>query len=488
MQPIDLNWILFIGLFILFGYIGFTTKRESSGVHDYFHDPSLKKNVVSLVATNLTLGTGLVYLVTGAHANGPLMILVPIAIVAGYAIQAKLIGKIDSLEIREDKNIIAGLNRRLSEAIGARSILSPVISGSLVVIFVMVMAFEIFASTMVMLPFLTKDQSVQMQVAVSIGIYVVTVVYTILGGIKAVFRVDVIQVPLILLMMPVLLYVSIPGDFDVAAIVKSMGSSQALNSTVYLGVAIACINAIATQLYSLLNWGAVSHVAAVNQQRLLMWVGAITGCFVMVFVVIGLMYPMTNNADAWSALVTQYQSIASQSTPLAYIICGILVLGMGCILLTTIDAIVITSIMFWYDNVLNKDSKSNDPMVADLKKLRMIGAFVVSLSFTILLLLNYFQPNPFYALLSMAGGVSVYAPLLAVIILSLGRPDILKRFNNRLISGYFFLFLVSGIVNIILMTLKSGYVSYVGITAFICSAILSIFVATAPQRTTSANP
>src|SRR2546425_471735 len=41
---------------------------------DYFHSSELHKNVVSLTATNVSLGTGLVYLVVGAQHNGLLML------------------------------------------------------------------------------------------------------------------------------------------------------------------------------------------------------------------------------------------------------------------------------------------------------------------------------------------------------------------------------------------------------------------------------
>ena len=86
MTPIELNIILFILAVIAFAAFGFSVMRKHRSAKDYFHDESLFKNVVSLTATNITLGTGLVYLVTGAQYNGLLMLLIPLMTWFGYYI------------------------------------------------------------------------------------------------------------------------------------------------------------------------------------------------------------------------------------------------------------------------------------------------------------------------------------------------------------------------------------------------------------------
>src|SRR3989338_5831142 len=94
MTPIQLNLYLFAAAVAVFAWIGFSSARRQKSVSDYFHHASLSKNVVSLTATNLTLGTGLVYLVSGAQLNGLLMLLPVICVGVGYWLLALFLERV----------------------------------------------------------------------------------------------------------------------------------------------------------------------------------------------------------------------------------------------------------------------------------------------------------------------------------------------------------------------------------------------------------
>lgn len=480
MTPIEMNIILFTLVVFAFAAIGFSAMKKEHSARDYFHEESLSKNVVSLIATNITLGTGLVYLVTGAQHNGLIMLMVPIMTWLGYYLLATFLERATDVSARTGKNFLASLNDQISKETEKPSYFAKTISGSLVIVYILVLAFEIFASTKILTPFLFKVPSVSAEIWLSVIIFVITIVYTILGGIKAVFRVDFLQVPLVCLMIPIFLFTAIP-DIP-AGVTGILTYSLKLNGVVLTAVAIASINAIATQFYSILNWGAVSHVELKNQQRLLKWVGAGTGIVLTVFVLVGLLHPVEAGGQVWQAITQNYVMLASQTTIKAYVFCGILLMGMSSILLTTTDAVVITSIMFWYDNVSGGDSKKAEQDKSELKRIRAIGAVAFTLCFAVLMTINYWQPDPFYLLLSMAGGVSVFAPMIASAGWLSKHQESLRLFNDKVVFGFLGLFIIAGVASVIMLTLKSAFVGYIGISAFLVSSVYSIIIVLIASR------
>ncbi len=471
MTPIDSNIALFIVAVIAFAGLGFSSMRKQRSAKDYFHNESVFKNVVSLTATNITLGTGLVYLITGAQHNGLLMLLVPLMGFLGYFLLAQFLGRATTIAARTGKNFLAGIDEQISEATGQKSHFAKVISGSLVIIYILVLAFEIFASTKIMAPFLFKVPSVSAEIWLSVIVFTITIVYSILGGITATFRVDALQVPLVCLMIPVFIITGIPDLGEPAVLFERLGSSLKLEWPILGAVAIAAIAAVTTQFYSLLNWGAVSHVEVSNQQRLLRRVGATTAIILMTFVLIGLLHPVEAGGNVWQDLTNTYVVLASQTSFQAFLFCGILLMGMSSILLTTTDAVVITSIMFWYDNVAQGDSKNimHDPQ--ELRRIRRIGAIAFILCFVILMTINYWQPDPFYLLLTMAGGVAVFAPMIAVAGWLCTKRVSLRVFSNRVVYGFLALFLIAGLVSVAMLILQSPWLGYVGVSSFVLSLV-----------------
>lgn len=475
-SPIDLNLYLFGIVVIAFAAVGFSTSRKHSSVKDYFHDENLLKNVVSLTATNITLGTGLVYIVTGAQHNGLLMLLIPVMVWFGYYLQSIFLEKTTNVTVRTGKNFIASIDEQISLMTGVRSSFAHIVSGSLVIVFVLVLGFEIFASSKVIAPFLFKIPDVRAEIWLSVIIFSITILYTLLGGINAVFKVDFLQVPLILLFLPVFIITTIPELTNPGLLIERFGATIKLEGTILAAIAIAAINAITTQFYSLLNWGAVSHVELSNQKRLLRWVGVATAMILTVFVLVGLLHPIGPGEQVWQDITNTYSLLASQSDLRAYIFSGILLLGMASILLTTTDAVVITAIMFWYDNIAKGDSKSskNDP--GELKKIRIIGTVTFILCFGVLMTLNYFQPDPFYLLLSMAGGVVVFAPMIGTAGFLSSKGNSLRIFTPSVIYTYFGLFLIAGGLNVLMLIYNSPLVAYVGVSAFFLSLLYSLIL------------
>lgn len=476
MTAIELSIYLFGIVVVIFAIIGFTASRRQKTLKDYFHDDNLFKNVVSLSATDITLGTGLVYLVTGAQHNGFLMLILPFMLWLGYFLQGEFIEKATSISLRTGKNIIDSIDAQISKLAAQKSPFARVVSSSLIVVFVLVLAFEIFASSKVIAPFLFTSVNVKAEITLSVIIFVITVVYTILGGITAVFRVDALQVPLILLFLPVLILITVPDLSSSDLIMQRVRATIKFDNATIAAIIIASMNSITTQFYSLLNWGAISHLDPPRQKRMLRWVGFSSGLVFLIFIVVGLLHPVDPGKQVWVDITEKFSSLVAQKGFLTYLFSGILILGLSSILLTTTDAVVITTIMFWYDNITKGNSKNTKHAPKELRKIRKIGALTFTLCFGVLMLLNYLQPDPFYFLLSLAGGVVVFAPMIVTAGYLSSKADSLKIFTSKVVYTYFSLFLLSGTLNIIMLAVKSPTVAYIGVFAFSLSMLYSFFL------------
>ena len=474
MTPLRLNLFLFILTAAAFAWIGFAHARREKSVRDYFHHADLFKNAVSLTASNISLGTGLVYLVSGAQQNGLLMLLPVLAVGVGYWLLAAFIEHASSVAARTGKNYLGGVDEEISKATGERSLFAKAVSLSLIVVFVLLLEFEIFASAKVISPLLFASPTVHVQVALSVGVFCITVLYAVLGGVSATFGVDVIQVPLICLFLPALVVTAIPDWSHPAELARRLQASVKLEHSVLIAVAIATINALSTQFYSLLNWGALSNVEIGKQKTLLRWVGVATTGVLAIFVLVGLLHSGGNASQTWQDIVGRFSLVGTSTSPRAFLLSALVMLGMASVLLTTTDAVVVNCILFWHDNLSGADSKADESDPGALHRIRRAGAITFGACFAILCAINFLQPDPFYLLLSMAGGVVVFAPMIVTVGLLSKRPGGLRMFSRRVVGVFVGLFVAAGVADVVLLSRGSRLVPYIGLAAFLAASLLCL--------------
>ena len=81
-----------LALYILVSVWG---KKESLSIYNFFHDTGRPwMSIVSLTAYNVTLGTGVAYLLVQAKNTGVLVLLTPLSITVGYFAAAAYYGKL----------------------------------------------------------------------------------------------------------------------------------------------------------------------------------------------------------------------------------------------------------------------------------------------------------------------------------------------------------------------------------------------------------
>jgi Na+/proline symporter len=429
-------WITTIG----FVFVGSYNFWQVKSPFDFFHTPhaGTTKNllylIVSLTAANVSLGTGFAYYFDGVYRNGILFILIPLSVLLGYIwLDAFLKGL--PAEISQGKNIIDSLNDRISLDLGKPSYFKNVLSYTLVTVFCLILSFEIFASSSIISSVIYNDADVFNQIKISIIIISTVLIYTTLGGIKGVVRSDIFQ--LIFLLIAIVGLILFLMRQESTTIQLSLQSIIKLNDiNIWIAVTTSAVLAIATQFYSLINLGIITHLDQSNRSKLLIWGGlSSTIVFLLIFIV-----AMLNNVDSnVQPLMSFLNSISANKSK---VLSCLLIVGFLSIVFSTIDTVIITLGMFTHDNIENKNSKSKEVIKNEINRIRVkiLAFFTVTLFF--LGFFNFFRPNLYYLLLGLGSPIAILAPMIYTAGKLAKKNDLIKLDNKHCIN-YFILFIFS---------------------------------------------
>lgn len=476
MTTLNLNIFIFIVTVIVFGLYAVPAARRITSPKTFFHRQELPANIISLTAANVTLGTGLAYLLLGGQQNGILMLFIPVMVWLGYYLLAHFTSRYVASDVLTGTNFLTGINERIAARTGTPSPFGLVVTVSLIVVYTLILPYEIFASSKIIAPLLFTQGGNTPAIVLSIIIFFAALLYVIFGGIAAVFATDKLQLGAILLFIPILAFIVFAYPSQDREPLLTLGFVLKLDTTVIFNVIAASVAALSTQFYSLLNWGYISHMEAAHREQLLKWVGGLAALILTVIVAVGVFYPVKEGGDVVTDLMALYARIGSQSGILIWVLSGISVLGMTSIVFSTVDSLIIKIIMFYYDNVAKRRSMSEEANPKELKSIRGMVFISFLLIFLILGYFNFIQPNLFYLLLAIAGGVTVFGPMLATVGYLSSKGDALKIFSRGVVWSYFGLFLLAGVVSVSALLLKPAMLGWIGTLTFIISGLYSVFL------------
>ncbi len=476
MTTFNLNIFIFIVTVIVFGLYAIPAARSITSPKSFFHRQELPANIISLTAANVTLGTGLAYLLLGGQQNGILMLFIPAMVWLGYYLLAHFTSRYVASDVLAGTNFIAGINERIAVTTGAPSPFGLIVTVSLIVVYTLILPYEIFASSKIIAPLLFTQAGTTPAIVLSSIIFLAALFYVLFGGISAVFATDKLQLGAILLFIPALAFMVFGYPIKGREPLLTLESVLKLDTTIIFNVIAASVAAVSTQFYSLLNWGYISHMEAAHRERLLKWVGGVAALLLTVIVSIGVFYPVKEGGDVVTDLMAFYARIGSQSGVLIWVLSGISVLGMTSIVFSTVDSLIIKIIMFYYDNVAKRRSMSDETNPRELKSIRGLVFISFFLIFLILGYFNFIQPNLFYLLLAIVGGVTVFGPMLATVGYLSSKGDALKIFSSGVVWSYFGLFLLAGVVSITAFLLKPAMLGWIGTLTFLTSGLYSLFL------------
>ncbi|MCK4342231.1 MAG: hypothetical protein KAY37_10975 [Phycisphaerae bacterium] len=396
----------------MFAWLAIRRFRMIHSPADFFHNDRLSSNVVSLTAANLTLGSGVAYLISGGFQQGAILYLAPVGLFVGYWLLAKLLGRGLGREVEEEGNFLAGVDRAIRVHTGRRSWFGPVVAWSLVVAYLLFIAFEVYASSTLIAPLFFDGPGVSSTIILASILFGVTLFYAVTGGILGVFRTDKAQLTAAILLVVALLAtvlapISIDGE-------KTGVPARVVTWSVALAALSATIAAVATQFYSLLNWASVSHVQVRDQQSLLIKVGLLSAILLAMILTVGVLLPSPPDGLSPVQYVLQrFNALVDQLGQIGFVLSIVLVVGALSIMVSTVDSLLLAIVMFIYD-MSGRSSKATEPGPAELRRIRVLAIACLSISFAAMLAFQIIQTNIFYLLLSIAGMMVVFAPMLAL--------------------------------------------------------------------------
>ena len=430
------NFFVFLGVSLFFLLIAVHSGKHIKSIKDYFHRTGDFEWFLSLSAANVTLGTGVVYYLSSSGRLGWLMLLSPLMVLLGYLIFADLINKSPNLQNNSSGNFLKWADQQIcnnDQKLFKKISFYPTLS--LVITFVLILAYEIYASSTIFCQILFQKPTNQTTILIAALLAAVTMIYTLWGGVVAVLKTDRIQIIGVLVVIGLLGFgglIKAKGDISHIAIPFLPNNSDA-----YWTLSAAVCGAIATQFYSLLNWGAVSNFPkGHNPACTLRATGILTFIMLSVLVFIGLLsgdgeagvsfkaiidIPYLQNPDFWTFL---------------------LVAGMVCIVFSTADSLMIQITMFTFDNLLGKNSMDDTPSIEGLRNLRLLSLATFSLVLAAVIIFIATQQDLLYLLFAVAGGIIVYAPLMFLLLLISDNSMAFRSLPDFTSTTFFVLFLL----------------------------------------------
>ena len=179
---------------ILFALVVMRVRKLIRSPSDFFHSSAERPNLASLVAANITIGTGVSYLLLGGSQNGLLMLLVPLGVLVGYfSLEWFATHKVSSA-IHASGNFFTGARELIDRARpGQSSYFGWLVLVPLLVCFLLLFAYELFVSSQLIAGLIFSPVSMRHEVVIVTALFSASLFYTSLGGVVSVFRTDFLQ-------------------------------------------------------------------------------------------------------------------------------------------------------------------------------------------------------------------------------------------------------------------------------------------------------
>lgn len=405
MNAADFSFWTFIFVSVIFAFFALWSGSHITSPVSYFQNKKLPLNVVSLAISNSTVGAGIIYPLTLGHNYGYIMLVMPLAILIGYWLLAKTLHNNDAIGFLSKKNIfwfVQEQTKRIDGKYGTSML--PTIS--LLIVFVLLLALEIFTASKLLAPIMFGSNETMNVVFVSFVIFLLALFYTVWGGIITVLRTDVIQGIAAVFLFAMILYVAvnygeIPNNY--------VNSTTGFSGDVSLAIIVVFLSAVATQFYNILNIAAVSRVESKKRGQLLIWTGFLLLASNAVLIISGASMASISTQNVTGDIINGFgldnQVIETGKIFIAFI----LVFGISSLVYSTVDSLIITAAMLFYDNISHLDSSSSSDNPNNIRNIRFtIGGSFIFL-FGSLAFFNYYKPDLINIIFMMTAGAVIYA-------------------------------------------------------------------------------
>lgn len=456
---------------IAFATTAFIVSRRATSDEVSFRtrDPGL--NVVGLVTANITAGTGFVYLLLNGAKNGLLACAIPLALWLGYRVLVSLLNGIPDHLFKP--NFLGGVAHALSQQTGARSALPFVLIAPLLIVFVLVLGFEMFATSQLLGAVIFHEATVFQQIMISVVLFATTMIVVVWGG-EATFKTDRVQAIFIVLCLIVLVCLAwVAWQQDQNQHVDAFMLKY--DAPVLFTLAFASLAAFNTQIYSILNWNAVANATPDKRNWVLLTSGKWLAVFVGLVLLIGASMPRVWSGAFQLSLATLLKTL---SQPVALGASIIIIIGITSIVLTTTQGVTLAIGAFLSE--LRGDLNSTQSLTLSTRRIQY-GAILL-LVMGVLGLIYFQRPDLFYFLLAIVSGAEVMMPLIILLMVLAKRGRAIGVCSNKHLYGYLALFCIAIVTNIVLSMNLATLVPYVSLTLVTISVIYSWWLYSISKR------
>lgn len=449
----------FFGGCLVFLAISAIAATRIQSPKDFFQNKSSAKNAISLAIANITLAAGILYPWSLGAQYGITALVMPVSILFGYILLVRMTTLHGAIILR-DYNVF----RYLNSSFNGPPWIGNLPTFSLCLIFIILLALEIFKTSEILVPVFFLEGGVIHKSLISSVIFATTLLYTVWGGIRVVFRTDIIQSIIVLALIIVIIIMAPTSSQVIDRNPVQWGHQE------YLILFVAILSAIATQFYNVLNIATVARVSPEDRKRTLLWAACLLAAVNAIFIYMG---ASTSVSPAELLSVSAISLITN--TLFATAASAIVAVGLGSIIFATVDSLIIAIANLTYDNVLGLDSQSGEKNLAQVKKIRLYILLAFTFVFVFLLLFYYLTPEVVPALFAITSGGVVYAPFvyLSMTLARMSRDQSAPSFSSFEHLIYFAIFLGAIIVNIYGMSIPQDISYYVFIAAATLSSAFS---------------
>lgn len=369
--------------------------KNISGPESFYNDTGrLRRATLSLACYNVTLGTGIAYLVDQSTLSGYSVFLTPFAMALGYWLFAKYMGSLDFHPTAETPN----LYRLLSPRSDGISLLTRIYSIAIVVTFALVLGFELWLGSDLVAAAMFANPTLAIKVTVAGLLFLIVAIYTTIGGMRGSVETDFLQAFMLLgfIVAAAVLAHATQLPEDDALEVRDVSQFQGILVTV-----LAIVTALTTQFYSIVNNNFGLRYNAEEQRKMFTWAGALAAAFYIVVLLIFMTAPTPFTLNKLASMVGT-NSISTFSW-LAIFLAG----GMVAMSMSSLDNATVSVSKIVFENWLTKSQPHNIP------RLRLIHFLVSVIMMGVAVMLIVLQLNLFYTILTILFAASVFSPILS---------------------------------------------------------------------------
>ncbi|MCA3302529.1 MAG: hypothetical protein INF98_10205 [Roseomonas sp.] len=238
----------FLSSIILYVFVSLSSSKRLGDANSFFNLVGAEwRATISLACFNVTLGTGVAYVVAQSKASGWLALLTPVSLFIGCWALGNFMSKLGFMANSSQPNIYYLLNPSASKN---KDLLRRIYSLFLALTFILIVSFELWLGSEFIARVIFIDPSIELRIGVALGIFTIVAIYTSIGGLRGAIDTDIAQGVFIILFL-VVSYIALSG-LDLPA-APAIDLSTMLAPASLLATLLAIVTAITTQFYSIVN-------------------------------------------------------------------------------------------------------------------------------------------------------------------------------------------------------------------------------------------